>query len=292
MGDVAPAVLERLGEVYPRHRDRSRAPAMAAYMRDQFPFLGLPSPLRVSLDREVVAGLPAPAEADLVAVAAACWQLPEREYQYFAVGLLRRHVGRCSAGLLSHVEALLTAKSWWDTVDELARHVVGPLVLAHPQLRAAMDEWVGADNVWLARTAILHQERWKERTDPDVLFAYCARRAGDREFFLRKAIGWALRSYARVDPEAVRAFVAAHEAELSGLSRREALRHLPGACSPRRRAGAGVATSPNASRRSSAPRSPDTCSSSMRDRCTPTPTRTTRTMRRASPSWNVTRVPW
>lgn len=118
----------------------------------------------------------------------------------------------------------MTAKSWWDTVDELATHVAGPLVAAHPELRSVMDRWVTSESIWLARVAILHQERWKERTDADLLFTYCLRRAGEREFFIRKAIGWALRSYARTAPEAVAGFLAAHGDELSGLSPREAER--------------------------------------------------------------------
>jgi 3-methyladenine DNA glycosylase AlkD len=91
-----------------------------------------------------------------------------------------------------------------------------------------MEEWVGSEDLWLARTAILHQGRYRERTDAAFLFAACLRRAGDPEFFIRKAIGWALRDYARVDPEAVRRFVTDHAQQLSGLSKREAMKHLGG----------------------------------------------------------------
>jgi 3-methyladenine DNA glycosylase AlkD len=111
-------------------------------------------------------------------------------------------------------------------VDELATNVVGPLVSRHPTLRSTMGAWIGSDNLWLARAAILHQERYKERTDPDLLFAYCLRRAGDREFFIRKAVGWALRSYAKTNPLAVKAFLESHANALSGLSRREALKGI------------------------------------------------------------------
>jgi len=91
---------------------------------------------------------------------------------------------------------------------------------------ALMDEWIGDDDIWLARTAILHQNRFKGGTDADRLFRYCEVRAADTEFFLRKAIGWALREYSKTDAVAVRAFVAAHDRELSGLSKREALKWL------------------------------------------------------------------
>jgi len=102
--------------------------------------------------------------------------------------------------------------------------VAGALVAAHPELVAVMDAWMDSDSLRLTRVAILHQERYAPRTDRDRLFAYCLHRAGDREFFIRKAIGWALRSSARVAPEAVACFLAGNGHLLSSLSRREAER--------------------------------------------------------------------
>ena len=144
------------------------------------------------------------------------WTRPERDHQYVATKLLRRHVELLPAGAIEDLEILITTKSWWDTVDELSRNVVGPLVLANPELVAVMDEWIDDDHLWLARTAIVHQGTYKERTDPDRLFRYCLRRAADTDFFLRKAIGWALRDYSKVDEAAVRAFVAAHRRRALG----------------------------------------------------------------------------
>lgn len=221
---LADAVVSRFAAGLGGAADSDGAAAMAAYMRDQFLFLGVPSPRRKQIMREALGGLPAPTEADLVAVARDGWVRSAREHQYLGVAYLRRHVGVASPALLATLEDLITTKSWWDTVDEVATHVVGPLVAAHPSLAATMDDWVERDDIWLVRTAILHQERYRERTDAERLFAYCARRASDREFFVRKAIGWALRSYSKVAPDAVRAFVQTHESQLSGLSRREALK--------------------------------------------------------------------
>jgi 3-methyladenine DNA glycosylase AlkD len=193
---------------------------MSAYLRHQFPCLGINHPrLDALLQR-----LPAPEPEVKIDYALACWELPEREYQYAALRRLRSGAGRLSPDRLPDLEKLIVTKSWWDTVDELATNVVGPMVLAHPALVAEMDRWLESENIWLARTAILHQERWKARTDAERLFAYCLRRAGDREFFIRKAIGWSLRSYAATDPSAVARFVHDHESLLSGLSKREALR--------------------------------------------------------------------
>ena len=223
---LATTVLNRLSEIYPAAADPVRAVGARAYMRDQFPFHGITNPRLTTLNREVLAGLDRPTGADLVAVALGCWEKPEREYQYFACTYLRKYVGVGSPFLLSTVRELITTKSWWDTVDTLAAHTVGPLVTAHPKLVSTMDEWIADENMWVARTAILHQLRYKERTDAERLFRYCTARAGHKDFFIRKAIGWALREYAYTDPSAVRAYVEEHRAMLSPLSIREASKHL------------------------------------------------------------------
>jgi 3-methyladenine DNA glycosylase AlkD len=223
---LAAEVLHTLVQVYGDARDPVRAAPMRAYMREQFPFLGIPSPRQRELARTVLAGLPAPDEADLRAVALGCWALPEREYQYFACSYLRRHARAGTAAFIDTARRLVVTKPWWDTVDALAAHLVGPLVTRHRALVATMDEWAGADDMWLVRTAILHQLRYRADTDAQRLFRYCAAQAGHRDFFIRKAIGWALREYARTDPEAVRAFVRAQSGRLSPLSVREALKNI------------------------------------------------------------------
>jgi 3-methyladenine DNA glycosylase AlkD len=219
-------LLQRLEDAFEAHRDVARAEAMASYMRNQFEFYGIGSPERSALLRRAAEGLGTPTESDLATFAAACWARPEREFQYAAVAYVRRHVKRCSAAFLQVAEELVTTRSWWDTVDELAQHVVGPLVASHPELHGTLDLWIESPNVWLARTAILHQNRFGEDTDAERLFAYCRRRAGDSDFFIRKAIGWALREYAQVDSSAVLAFVTAESHTLAPLSRREAFKHL------------------------------------------------------------------
>jgi 3-methyladenine DNA glycosylase AlkD len=219
-------IVKRLLAGYRAERDPVQATAMRAYMRDQFAFLGIPTTKRRELSRQVLAGAAGPSEADLRAVALACWQLPEREYQYFACDLLRRHARVCTPDFLATCRALIVEKSWWDTVDALAAHVVGPIVAAHRTAVSTMDEWSAAENLWLARTAILHQLTYKSGTDPARLFRYCSALAGHPDFFIRKAIGWALREYAKTDPFAVRQFVAVHRARLAPLSVREALKNV------------------------------------------------------------------
>ncbi|WND38808.1 DNA alkylation repair protein [Streptomyces sp. BB1-1-1] len=223
---LADTVVERLTAVYAAAADPERAVALRAYMKDVAPFLGLTSPVRRSLSRTVLEGLPRPGESDCAAVALRCWRLPEREYHYFAVDLLRRYVTHCSSGFLPVVRHLLTTVPWWDTVDLLSAHVVGGLVAADRDLTADMDAWSADEDRWLVRAALLHQLRYRERTDTDRLFGYCLHQSGHGDFFVRKAIGWCLREYAKTDPDAVRAFVTEHRQRLAPLSVREALRNI------------------------------------------------------------------
>jgi len=222
---LARTVLDRLLAIYGSAADPEAADPMRAYMRDAFPFLGLPSPKRRELSRRVLTGLPRPTEADLRGVALACWELPEREYQYFAVDLLVAHPSACGPTFLTTAELLITTRTWWDTVDPLASRVVGTIVARHPTAVATMDRWIVDGDLWLARTALLHQLHYKRDTDAERLFRYCAVQAEHPDFFIRKAIGWALRQYARVDAAAVRDFVKQNQ-QLSPLSVREALKNL------------------------------------------------------------------
>jgi 3-methyladenine DNA glycosylase AlkD len=190
-------------------------------MRDQFPFLGLRTPVRRRLAKQALADLPPPTEAQLAATSRLLWKQPEREFQYVGCDLLASHVSVAGPAFIDVAHELVVTKAWWDTVDALAAHTVGPLVRHHPELSAAMDEWVRSTDIWVARTAILHQLTYRADTDGDRLFAYCRLRAGDSEFFIRKAIGWALRTYAAHEPERVASFLR-DTPSLSPLSIREA----------------------------------------------------------------------
>ncbi|MEV4639463.1 DNA alkylation repair protein [Actinoplanes sp. NPDC049548] len=223
---LADEILARLVRTYSAAREPERAVHAAAYMRDQFPFLGFSTATQRALGRAVLAGLPAPSEDDLRAVVLGCWELEEREYQYFACDWLRKHVKVPGAGFLATARTLIVTKSWWDTVDALATRFVGGLVTRHPGLRTEMDAWARDENLWLVRTAILHQLHYGRETDVERLFGYCTQQAGHPDFFVRKAIGWALRHYARTDPEAVRGYLSRHRDVLSPLSVREASKHL------------------------------------------------------------------
>jgi 3-methyladenine DNA glycosylase AlkD len=206
--------------------DRDKVESMTRYMRDQFPFLGVTSPVLRQAIKPFLAEAGQADGDELVEIARWCWDQPEREFQYVGTLLLRRHIARLEANHIEDLEYLLVTKSWWDTIDSLAAWSVGPLVKANPDLLAVMDQWIDDENFWLARTAIIHQLSYKDDTDAERLFRYARVRASDTEFFIRKAIGWALRQYARQEPDQVRGFVEQHRNEFSGLTIREALKHL------------------------------------------------------------------
>jgi 3-methyladenine DNA glycosylase AlkD len=209
--------------------DPSSARDMARYMRDRFDFLGVTSPRRRAAVADTITAARRWTATDLIDFAERCWAEPEREFQYVGADVLKSGHGSFRPTDLTSLKTLVSTKSWWDTVDVLATWPVGSIISRHPEAAATMDEWIDDADFWVARTAILHQLRSKDQTDVDRLFRYALRRAGDSEFFVRKAIGWSLRQYAHCDPDAIARFVAVHSDELSNLTRREATKNISNA---------------------------------------------------------------
>jgi 3-methyladenine DNA glycosylase AlkD len=203
----------------------SAAIAMRAYQRDQFEFLGVAAPARRAASMPLIKVLqPASAEA-LIAEAQGLWNLPQREYQYIAVDLLARHVKVLTGADIAALLSLAQQKSWWDTVDALVK-VIGAIAKADKAQQSQMDAALLHPDFWIRRIAMLHQLGWKSETDLTRLQNYAKQLAPESEFFIRKAIGWALREYAWHDPAAIRVFLAEMGERLSPLSRREAGKHL------------------------------------------------------------------
>ncbi len=220
------AVRSGLAEV----ADPAKAPAMQAYMKSALPFRGVPSPGQKALARTVFAARPLPDfEAWRQTVLTLWREAAYREERYLATALTGHRLYRAHQTLdaLPLYEELIVTGAWWDHVDEVAIRRVGPILRANTaEVRPMMLAWRTDADLWRRRTAILCQVGAKAGTDLDLLTACIEPNLADREFFIRKAIGWALRDYAWHDPEWVRAWVAAHDDQLSGLSRREALKNL------------------------------------------------------------------
>lgn len=201
---------------------------MRAYLRDQFLFLGLPAPVRRAAVRDLILRHPREAEA-LIETAAALWDQPERELRYTAIDLLRHHHKALDASHLDMLQGWMRRDAWWETVDSL-NAVIGKIVLSDRKqggiAQASMDHWLEHPDFWVRRAAMLHQLGWRTDTDLDRLRRYALHLAPEQEFFIRKAIGWALRDYARQDPVWVQTFVKKHARTLSPLTQREACRRL------------------------------------------------------------------
>ncbi|XP_066282492.1 uncharacterized protein [Branchiostoma lanceolatum] len=228
----AETIVSKLRRAYSKAADGEKAIQMKRYMRDQFEFYGLSAPQRRAIDKQVlgdVTSLDAESHRQLLLL---LWQQPQREFQMCGTDLAIRYwkvlaedEERCKASL-DCVKELITTKSWWDTVDMLACNVVGQFVLRYPTtLVPVMEEWVEDEDMWLRRTAILHQLKAKHNTDQDRLFRMCLQCCHEKEFFIQKAIGWALREHHKLHPQDVTTFVQDNRHRLSKLSQREALKH-------------------------------------------------------------------
>lgn len=222
-GPLVTAIREDLRDA----ADAERAPDMQAYMKSAMPFRGTRMPVVRTITKAAAAAHPPETLDDLAASVRTLWdEAAFREERYAASGLLALPIATGRIELVPLYEHLATSGAWWDHVDDLS-HRIADLHDAHPgQTAEIVLRWSTADDLWLRRLAILGQLGRKDRVDAALLARVIEPNVADREFFIRKAIGWALREYARVDPAWVRAFVEAREDVLSGLSRREALKHV------------------------------------------------------------------
>ena len=225
-----PALISDIRAGLAAAADPDRARQMQAYMKSAMPFYGVAAPVARRVFRAAIDTHPLPDAATWQDSITALWEgATHREERYAALAIAghrryRTHLGPEVLPLLAH---LVRTGAWWDLVDDIASHLVGPILRDHPATVApVIRRWAVDEDRWLRRTAVICQLGAKERTDVALLTAAIEANLDDPDFFLRKAIGWALRQHARVDPEWVRSFVAERSDRLSPLSRREALKHL------------------------------------------------------------------
>jgi 3-methyladenine DNA glycosylase AlkD len=207
--------------------DPAKGPGMQAYMKDVAPFFGVQAPDRRACVRQVLKECGDPEDLGLLAdMARALFADPERECAYAAADILGRYAKRLDVAFLDDpVEQLLTTKPWWDTVDLLGSAVISPVCLKHPEAREVVLRWSASADIWLIRAAIQHQRGWRNATDIPFVLSLCSDHADNREFFVQKAIGWALRDLAALDADAVTGFVEGHPM-LTRVATREAERGL------------------------------------------------------------------
>ena len=209
----------------PRHRNEKRAEGAQAYMKDVAPFIGITTPQRRQALREIFQYLPDPTSGEIGFTARALWKLDEREYQYAAYDLIQYFADFTEREFLSaHCEHLITHKSWWDTVDGLGTAAVSPLTHRFP-LKPLMFRWNRSSNIWLVRASIGHQRGANRDYDVDLTLRLCQQHVDSKEFFIVKAIGWALRDISKFDAQSVKSFLRKNP-NLGSVAVREAERYL------------------------------------------------------------------
>ena len=206
------------------NRNELLAESMSKYMQDKFRFLGVRGTTRTEIYKKYFPDARKTKTIDWDFVEN-CWNKEEREFQYVVVYYLKAMQKFLKREDISRLKYLMVTKSWWDTVDLLAK-VIGSLVIRIEGYDQIMLEWSKDSNIWLKRVAILHQLSLKEKVDKQILERILVGNLGDSEFFINKAIGWALRDYSKYNPEWVREFIKKNKENMANLSIREASKYI------------------------------------------------------------------
>lgn len=207
------------------HQNPSIAEGQASYMKNRFAFFGIKTTERREIQKPFFDKKYLPPKIKLEQMVKFLWDQPQRECQYFAQELVEKYVRQIELKDLELYERMITQKSWWDTVDFIATHLVGHYFKQFPERKySKTEEWLRSDNIWLQRTALIFQLKYKEKIDVALMEKCIYHLSGSMEFFINKAIGWILREYSKTNPEWVMDFI--DRTKLSGLSKREASKYI------------------------------------------------------------------
>ena len=213
-------------QAFTTHADINRAASMSQYMKCHFTYFGIAQPLRKELQKKIFSTHLITSQDELIACITELWNMDEREYQYVACDLALHYKKLWDKNIVHLFESMLLQKQWWDSIDTIAPKLMGTLIMKHPEIILTIDEYIVDKNFWIRRSALIFQLNYKNTTDHERLFRYCQLTTHEKEFFIRKAIGWALRQYSKTNPDAVRNFIAQHKHALSPLSIREGSKYL------------------------------------------------------------------
>lgn len=216
--------IKPIAALFNEYADAENAIGAKAYMRNQFEFFGLKAAGRRTIIKEYLKnGLPP--KTELKKIITELWQLPQREFQYFGIALIAACKKEWDSDFIPLIEYMITNKSWWDSVDGMASEITGPFFKKHPALiKKITTKWNTSKNLWLQRSSLLFQLKYKHSLDVDLLQKYILQLSASKEFFIQKAIGWTLREYGKTNSRWVIDFVSNNS--LSALSKREALKHI------------------------------------------------------------------
>ena len=217
--------IKNLRNLLSAHGDDATAEWSRQYMKDQFEFFGIKAPLRRALFKQFWAENTPPQYNELSDHVWELWLEPEREFQYYAIELLEKYKKTWAEDIIALFEKLIVTKSWWDSVDYISSALVSVYFKKYPhQIIPITERWMASGNMWLQRVCLIFQLTYRKQTDTELMFNYMRQLNHSKEFFIQKAIGWALRQHARTDADVVRQFV--ENTYLALLSKREALKHI------------------------------------------------------------------
>jgi 3-methyladenine DNA glycosylase AlkD len=223
--DMSDLFVQNVVEVFRQHADPANAAPMAKYLRNKFDFFGIKTPLLRELSKPLLEASNLPDMDEVPHIVNDLWSLPQRELQHFGIELIRKYSRISPAGWIEMYQSLITQKSWWDTVDGLAVWHVGEHFRKYPdQIGSYTSQWMKSGNIWLQRTCLIFQLLYRGKTDFQLLQSFIVPLSGSKEFFIQKAIGWALRQYSRAKPEEVLDFV--NRQPMAVLSYKEATRTI------------------------------------------------------------------
>ncbi len=218
--------ITELENTFAASSNAENALAMSQYMKNLFPFFGIKTTERRAIFKSLCKKHQAEITADTRAIGWELFLKKERELQYCGIEIVLKNLKRnYLIEDIIWIEKLLTTNSWWDSVDTISKFILGDYLQQFPsEIPTVVHRFSSADNMWLNRSVILFQLGYKSQTDFELLQSLCIKHSQSNEFFIRKAIGWALREYAKTNPEAVRRFV--NQTNLKPLSKKEALKNI------------------------------------------------------------------
>lgn len=218
-------MLSELESAFVSRSDLSRAHAMSSYMKGKFAFYGIPAAERRDIQKRIFNLYKPGSFEELLDLARHFWSRKEREWHYAAIDLLAANKKKWKVELGDSLEFFLKNNAWWDSVDGFTSQVVAPYFKKFPERKSYwIRRWMLSDTMWLRRVSLIHQLKERTNTDTDLLAECILLNADSKEFFIQKAIGWALREYAKVNPEWVLRFLEINE--LKSLSKREAVKNI------------------------------------------------------------------
>lgn len=209
------------------YQNKKNAVEMAQYMKTTMPFYGVRATERRKIIKTLIEKYPLKTQEEYLQTITVLWDLPHREEKYIAIDIARAYPWYVNSNTLFLFEKMIRKGAWWDLVDDIAVHLVGAVISKHPNtMPAILDSWIQDQNMWIRRTAIICQNKLRGATDQKRLFDFCLKRAHEKDFFIRKAIGWALREYAKTSPDVVKLFLQQHKDSFSPLSYQQATKWL------------------------------------------------------------------